>query len=514
MIRNRLLLLIITVISSFQTFSQTESGPMRVEIEARAEVFNLIPCSEKGILVFYETINQVDQQNKSWFFVQYNTQLNTLWTKEIPILMDFMFQSYRFESDHIYLAFQKMSKARSEDFTFQLMKLDLLTGESVTYSIYTPFPAEIVRFEISANQLILGMNYGKEQAMILMKDLTTGSENTVKFADYPTFIKDIKWSTETGKIYTTLNVYLTKKESSLYLNSYDLNGQLARTITLTPPRVSERLMNGQIHLDQDENLFVLGTFNNLNGKSTKSETTGKGEQSEGFYIAGINEGNQKFLQTYGLLEFKNITNILNNQQLAAAGNLMKKQSKQGKEQSLVYDFLIHDLRVDGDNFVMVADAYYPEYRQISTMSYDFYGRPMPYYYTVFEGYRYFNAFVVGFNRQGELLWSNGIKIWDVQSMQLLQKTAVFNDGKELVIFYNHDGKIVSKVIEGYDDIGNVENTKIATGFTGDVLLENSQGNISHWYRDYFVAYGYQILQNNTKGGERRKVFYFNKIALN
>ena len=514
MMRYRLLLLIFTVICSFRIIAQSESGPMRVEIEARAEVFNLIPCSEKGILVFYETINQVDQQNKAWYFIQYNTQLQTLWTKEIPILMDFMFQSYRIENERVYLAFQKISKARSEDFTFQLMMLDLLTGESVTYSMYTPFPAEIIRFDVSANQMILGMNYGKEQALILIKDLATGNENTIKFADYPTYIKDVKVRPETGEIWTTLNVYLTKKESSLYLNSYDLTGQLSKTITLTPPRVSERLMNGQIHLDQNNNLFVLGTFNNLNGRSAKSETTGKGEQSEGFYIAGITEGNQKFLRTYGLLEFKNITQILNNQQLAAAGNLMKKQGKQGKEQSLVYDFLIHELRVDGDNFIMVADAYYPEYRQISTMSYDFYGRPMPYYYTVFEGYRYFNAFVVGFNRQGELLWSNGIKIWDVQSMQLMQKTAIFADGKELLIFYNHDGKIVSKVMEGYDDIGNVENTKIATGFSGDVLLENSQGTIAHWYRDFFVAYGYQILQNNTKGGDRRKVFYFNKIALN
>ncbi len=92
---------------------------------------------------------------------------------------------------------------------------------------------------------------------------------------------------------------------------------------------------------------------------------------------------------------------------------------------MTYDFLVHNLQVNDDELIIAADAFYPEYRQVSTMSYDFYGRPMPYYYTIFEGYQYFNAFVAGFNKQGELGWSNGIKIWEMKSFQINQKNRSF-----------------------------------------------------------------------------------------
>jgi hypothetical protein len=297
------------------------------------------------------------------------------------------------------------------------------------------------------------------------------------------------------------------------LNEYDLSGQLLNSVMLAPVRASEKLMNAQIHFTGSDEMFVLGSFNNLNGRMSRSENTGLGEQSEGFYIAGITSNQQKFLHTHKLLDFKNITQILNNQQLATAGNLLNKQTRKGKEQSLTYDFLIHDLVVNGDEFILLADAYYPEYRQISSMSYDFYGRPMPYYYTIFDGYRYFNAFVVGFDKNGNLNWSNGLKIWDVRTLRLARRTAFFVDENEMVLFYNYDGKIVSKVIDGYDDIGAVENTKIATRSHADTQIETSQGSVEHWYGNYFLASGYQVLRNNQFSGNR-KVFYLNKIVFN
>ena len=136
---------------------------------------------------------------------------------------------------------------------------------------------------------------------------------------------------------------------------------------------------------------------------------------------------------------------------------------------------------------------------------------MPYYYNVFDGYRYFNAFVAGFDRQGSLLWSNGIKIWDMRSMQLLRRVETSSAGKELVIFYNDNGRIVSKIIDGYHDIGEVEKTRLATKNRGDVQLEASNGMTTHWYDNFYLAWGYQTLRNSeVAGGSKRSVFYINK----
>jgi cysteine desulfurase len=186
------LLLILLWINSFAVHAQSNSGPVRVELEARAQVFNLVPCNDKGIMVFYETINQPDQQNKTWFFILHNTALETIWTREISINVDFVFQSSFIDNENLFLVFQKSTKAKTDSHFFQLLNLNLQNGESVTYSIPMPANSDIVTFEIFSNHLILGLNHGKERATLLIKDLSTGDESTVKFNDQSTFIKDLK----------------------------------------------------------------------------------------------------------------------------------------------------------------------------------------------------------------------------------------------------------------------------------------------------------------------------------
>lgn len=509
------LIIVLTALLPIFLQSQDETGPMRIEIEARAEVFQMIPCGESGALVFYETINQLDQQTKLWYFAFYNNRLQSQWTKEIPVLMNFVYLDYYFDDNQLYLAFQSTVKTKPDEFNFQVISFNIFDAEPTTYNMFVPEKANLVRFTVADGKLIVGLNFWKEQALIIVKDLVSNEESVVKFIEKPSFIKDLKYNPTARQIWVALNVYMSRRESSTFLNAYDFTGQLINSVSLAPIRSSEKLMNAQIHFNSQDEIFVLGSFNNLNGKMDRSESTEKGEQSEGFYIAGIVGGSQKFLRTHRLLDFKNITQILNNEQLAAAGNVLKKQNKKGQEQSLNYDFLIHNLTIFDNEFIILAEAYYPEFRQISTMSYDFYGRPMPYYYTVFDGFKYFNAFVVSFDKEGNLNWSNGIKIWDMQSMQLSRRTAIYRDGSEMALFYNHEGKIVSKVTKGYEDVGSVENMKIATHLPGDVQLESSQGSVSHWYGDYFIASGYQVLRNNQYGGgSNRKVFYINKIIFN
>ncbi len=48
----RLVVIDFSLDNSFAVHAQSNSGPVRVELEARAQVFNLVPCNDKGIMVF------------------------------------------------------------------------------------------------------------------------------------------------------------------------------------------------------------------------------------------------------------------------------------------------------------------------------------------------------------------------------------------------------------------------------------------------------------------------------
>ena len=509
-----LTLLIYTIFFTWPVFAQDDTGPVRVEFDARAEVFELIPCGEMGALMFYESVKQVDAVNKAWVFIFYDKNLKAQWSKEIPVVQNLTFKDHQIEGENVYLVFLNNDKSRADVHNFQLLQVNIFDASFSHTGVFIPEKAQLVSYEIAGNTLAIGLNYWKEKALVLIKDIQTGKESKINFEEDPTFLEDVKLSADGGQIFLTLNVYISKKRSSLYLNTYTLDGSLKESVSIVPAREFDKLMNAQINLEDDGSIYLLGTFNGLNGKLSRSEEGNLGEESEGFYVAKVSGGKQEFVKLGSLLDFKNFTEILNNQELADIKNIIEKNNKKDKTQSVNYEFLIHKMYKDGDEFIMLAEAYYPEYHQVSTMSYDFYGRPMPYYYNIFDGFRYFNAFIVSFDKDGNLNWSNGIKIWDMLSLKLLKKVEFYKDVDDVVLFYNHEGDIISKVVNGYSDVGEVEKTKIATSHSGDVLIEASSGMIRHWYNGFFIAYGYQTLRNSTLGGgSKRRVFYMNKLAF-
>ncbi len=85
------------------------------------------------------------------------------------------------------------------------------------------------------------------------------------------------------------------------------------------------------------------------------------------------------------------------------------------------------------------------------------------------------------------------------SGKLQKKVEIYKDADDYVLFYNHKSSINSKVINGYQEVGEVEKSMIATNHTGDVQLDAGGGMIRHWYDGYFITYGYQTLKNTIKG---------------
>ena len=496
-------------------WAQTDDAPVRVEFGANAEVFQVVSCGDAGVLMFYESVKQIENQGKAWIFIFYDTQLNPVWSKEIPVYNDFGFAKSYVNDGHIYLTWLKNSKPRRDEYNLQLVNIELTSGTYNSQGIFVPEKAELINFEVHDNTLMAGFNYPKEEALLLIRDLTTGNDQAILFNENPSFIKNLIYNPHNGQVLVAVNIYTSRKNSAIYLNNYNFQGERRASLQLTPAQSSVKLMNAQIHIAAAAEWYILGSFNHLNGNLSRSDEERLGEPSEGFYIAKIKNQDQQFLKLHKLIDFKNITTILNNEELRDIKNLVNKEKKKGKSQSLNYQFLMHDLQYHDGNFVMLAEAYYPEYHQVTTMSYDFYGRPMPYYYTVFDGYRYFNAFAAGFDQEGNIRWSNGIKIWDMRSMQLMRRVESSSDGQQMVIFYNDNGRIVSKIIEGYQDIGEVERTRLATKNLGDVQLEASNGMTAHWYGNYYLAWGYQTLRNSeVAGGSKRSVFYINKLIFN
>jgi hypothetical protein len=165
-----------------------------------------------------------------------------------------------------------------------------------------------------------------------------------------------------------------------------------------------------------------------------------------------------------------------------------------------------------DQYVFSVEVYKPNYRVETRMDYDYYGRPTPYTYNIFDGYKFYDMILIGISENGDLIWNNDFVIRDLKSYSLSQNCIVFQDNDFISMAYINNGKVISQTIEGPIDIGSAE-IEIDTKLKKDRITADENNFIIPWYDDFFLIYGYQKLNNRTLGDQSiRTVFYANKIA--
>jgi hypothetical protein len=214
---------------------------------------------------------------------------------------------------------------------------------------------------------------------------------------------------------------------------------------------------------------------------------------------------------------------------------------------LNYQLLVHDLIPNGDQYILVAEAFNPTFRYQNNYPYGGFGSPFgfgspwggmyspygwgwglwsmnPWYggsrgffgnnQQVFDGWQYTHAVVAGFDKRGNLLWDNSFEIDNVKTMKLKEKVRTSLRDGQVTLFYSNNGVIRSKAVKGnlVLDNGPAHEKVITTAREGDKVRRNTNEDLEYWYDNYFLAWGYQRIQNEAEGG-RRNVFYLNKIQF-
>ena len=192
---------------------------------------------------------------------------------------------------------------------------------------------------------------------------------------------------------------------------------------------------------------------------------------------------------------------------------MKKNRSQ-EEYSLDIQVLLHPVVRNGNQFVLLAESFYPQYHTENYTDYDFYGRPYTNSYSIFDGYRFTSGIIAGFDRQGDLLWDNAMEIRNLLSFELTPKMNVFISDNEQIICYLSDGKIGSKIFNGNTTLGKTEYSPVQLKTDNDRLLSETKSRMIFWYDRYFLCYGFQEIKNLSREGEnKRLVYYFTKIRI-
>jgi hypothetical protein len=510
----------------------------RVEIPVgsgnNTELFT-IPLHEQGVLV----LNQINKTN--YTLTRFDTNLEKLWTVNgtIDASLDYVKSAY--DGKNLYLLF---SRYRSN--VYEVVKVNIGPGFIEKYHIMSVDRMEVSEFQALNSSIFIG-GIVNAQPVILFTNLDERKTKVLPSAVKTTAeIQSMELDTTTNLVNVTYAVGTRGKNYQLVLKSFNEEGKMISQFVLNPEN-EFAMMNGRMSLVSDSTEVMFGTYGHKN-----SIGSSRGPTSQGIYFAKLIDNEPTDVKFHSFTEFKNFFNFMNERQRERQEKKIQDKKDKGEDLRLDYRLLVHDIVKQGDQYIMVAEAFYADYRYnnfnnpygfgngwnswgspYSTFynpfrwGYGNYGLYSPFssYYSpwgynnrfynnnqIFDGWIYTHAIVAAFDMKGNLLWDNSIELKDVKEQKLSEKVKASIKGNDITLSYSNKGQIFTKVIQADKVVENTQPRPIDTQMQGDKVKQTTSDNIDFWYNNYFIASGYQKINNDQEGG-KRNVFYLSKVSF-
>lgn len=474
--------------------------PDRVEFEISEKDldFTLINGEEQGLLLAVETSNR-SSDGYQWQLHHLDTALNVKWTRIMEIPYEAYLRGYEYHDGTFYLLFNS-SRYRNEDLL--LFEIEIASSTVEKIEVNTVFPIDLTHFEVIGNNALLA-GYTNFRPVLLRFDLREKKPQVVPgFYGNNSDILDIIIDDD-AKVFTVIqSERQTNKRYTITAKSFTATADLIQENEIKPGD-KRNLIDGASTVFQGGFQYIAGSF------SKKPS-----HYSRGLYLSKFVNGRQQFIKYYNYADLDNFFGYMNERREQRVLQRIQRKKAKGKQVRLSYRLLVHDIIQRGDEFVMIAEAYYPRYSSSSMSPYTYgtsYGRSNP----SFTGYRYTHAVVVSFDRNGNIIWDNSFEIDDVETYALDEFVTVSVYEDEIVLLYLDDNSIRSKVIEGDEIIEGKTFNPVRLAYANDEVRNQNPDveGLKLWYDRTMYAYGEQKIKNSIGAGGKinREIFYINKI---
>ncbi len=516
MMRSRtcFLLLMLLVSSSFTLIAQV-NRPVRLEIPVKddTEIYKVVPCDENGAMIIYLSSDTDESGKMLWITAFLDHNLKEVWRRSVALPKGFTLAEALFADNHL-IGFWFSQKSSGPD-NLRIIDVNVKDTTLRENSFTVPEKSELSHFGICNNFALAGLNTRNDQSLLIRYDFKSGViTSTNQDVEGSVVIESMNIDKETGLVSTILRTTGSARKRAYYLVKTDNLGQKISELKLGKFDDNSLINTAFAYKINPETDLVIGSYGRSSRTRIINGYESTGVASTGFFSILIQNNIQVNTTFYEFSDFQNFYRYLRRPSDLNVRKGNSRAEKGGREITIDHDLLAHDVFKWKDNFVFIAEAYFPEYRTVTTMVYDYYGRPYPSTYSVFEGYRYLTTFIAGFDSTGVMKWNNDLELRDMIAQNLRQKVLSWEDPDGLVLSYTYDAKIASKMLPDGTATGSISYADIAPLSTRDKIYTDSNSNIVNWYGNYFLVYGYQNIRNSYQNDRNNKnVFYLNKIAF-
>ncbi|MES2731263.1 MAG: hypothetical protein V4714_05925 [Bacteroidota bacterium] len=455
------------------------------------DIYDVIPFEEKGLILSVRNGDMFSRGERPWTFHRYDTSLHEIWTQDF--LINSMLVPLKMYHNSQYL-FILLSEPESLDISVFRLSVETGEGEMVEGSLIANI--EVSDFKVLENQAYIAGMVKNRPVVIAFSLFDKRPRVLPGLYGQNSEINGLQID-ELNRTVSVIMYATFKNTCKLVAKTYSYEGKLLDEVAIKNEK-DYSLVTGKISKVNPHERLLMGNY-----------SIDCSPYSQGLYLAKFNNEEREFIHYFKFADFKNFFNYMKPASQERLKNRIIKKREKGKELRLHYRLLIHDIIQTDDQFILVAEAYYPQYRS-GTTNYALNGR---YNDRIFDGYRFTHAIVCGFDKTGNLLWDNSFEIVDFSSYELEEVVQVNVEKDRLVLAYPQDGAIYTKVIKGSSILKNKENYKILTNFEHDKVVDTEPAKVAQWYNQYFLVWGFQKIGNTRDQGVKleRDVFYLNKI---
>jgi len=463
---------------------------VKVEMERGSKPPTLIPLGEQGFIIFRIAKNKEDNNKDLLVFTRYTSNLEFDWETSIALSKKVELSLHDFEGDFLYLIFHD-----SKNEMIQVLKIQPDEGTFESYNFNILRKIDFRDFAV-LNEKIFITGLLKKAPVVLRLDPKTNNVRMLPtaFKGRPIEIQEISADWKYDRVSLNLRTRINNSRG-LVIRTYDERGDIESDFLITPTKTYD-LLNGKLK-SKNRTSYVVGTYS-LPDKNS----------AQGFFISNYQNEKLIYDKYYSFTDLVNFFNFMEGDKADKMEETVIKLKLQGRELKTNFRYILHDIIFLKNQFVFVAEAYTPVFRNQSY--FDFYAEiPDVTRGVEFAGYKFSHVVAVGFNRQGIIQWNNTFKIHGVSTYYLSSKVVVNNKNGLLEFSYASENKVYKTVIgDGEILKESVNENDVEDNAAGDPTLNRTV----YWYDNYFLSWGLES-QSEENFWTKRNVYYINKLTI-
>ena len=493
-----ILFFIISMLVTTSLYAQPISVK-RVEYSMKNDisVLSYVPFGNEGYIqrsIDKET-NKKNKKEKIITYTKFNTDLESVCEKNIGVPVK-SFATFIDTSAHFMYELSYSNKRN-----YIIHKIDVATMNVTQFS--GAFLKKLyVQNVIAANECLYILGTIKRNPFLLIKNTVQNTETIAKII--PSSKRD----------FSIVSMYKDSKSSEVFLfvrdkivgesviKMYVFENGAKKTEIIIPQQQNDAYVTNFSASKITDNSYILtGTY-----KPSKKHSV-----SNGIFIMKIENQQIAFTRFYNYLDIQNFTSYLSQRQQDKIER--KKAKKRAKGKDLAYNYFIvsHPIHYSNGTYTLVGEAYYPTYRTDCYPTVTSTGTRTT-CHQVFDGYTYTHYFLMSFNEQGEVLWSNSKAFaLNYKPMNIMRFLKVQHTEQTTNVVYTTSNKFYYAIFKDGNETTSQEYALVETLDENDNVRASS-ARTYYWYDDFYITHGYQKIKNKEER-EKRKVYYLNKIQL-